>query len=127
MIIRLPWPDSKLMPNKAKGRAWAGLARIRTEQKEAATLCTMAALKTTGAKAWGGNIPLSLVYMAPDRRHRDLDNLLAASKSIIDGMAHALGVDDSRFKPIIVDRVYAGGDGCLVAAVGIHIVSGVSL
>mgnify|MGYP003403650944 FL=1 len=115
------------MPNKAKGRAWAGLARIRTEQKEAATLCTMAALKTTGAKAWSGNIPLSLVYMAPDRRHRDLDNLLAASKSIIDGMAHALGVDDSRFKPILVDSVYAGGEGCLVAAVGIQIVSGVSL
>ena len=51
----------------------------------------------------------------------------SASKSIIDGMAHALGVDDSRFKPILVDSVYAGGEGCLVAAVGIHIVSGVSL
>ena len=65
--------------------------------------------------------------MAPDRRHRDLDNLLAASKPIIDGMAQALGVDDSRFKPILVDCVYTGGDGALVAAVGISIVSGVSL
>ena len=127
MIIRLPWPDSKLMPNKAKGRGWAGLARIRTEQKEAASLCTMAAIQTTGPQKWTGNIPLSLVYMAPDKRHRDLDNLLAASKSIIDGMAHALGVDDSRFKPILVDSVAVGGEGCLMAAVGITIVSGVSL
>lgn len=115
------------MPNKAKGRAWAGLARIRTEQKEAAALCTMAALQTTGQQKWDGNIPLSLVYMAPDKRHRDLDNLLAASKSIIDGMAMALGVDDSRFKPILVDSVAIGGEGCLMAAIGITIVSGVSL
>lgn len=64
---------------------------------------------------------------ALDQPMRGLDNLLAASKSIIDGMAHALGVDDSRFKPILVDSVYAGGEGCLMAAVGIQIVSGVSL
>lgn len=127
MIVRLPWPDPKLMPNRKNGKHWTSVARIKTEQREAAVLCTQAALKTTGKQKWEGNIPLSLVYMAPDKRHRDLDNLLASSKALIDGMAQALGVDDSRFKPILVDCVHAGGEGALMAAVGITIVSGVSL
>lgn len=125
MIIRLPWPDSKLFPNRKNGKSWVSTARIKTEQREAAYLCTLAALKTSGGKEWTGNIPLSLVYMQPDKRHRDLDNLLAASKPLIDGMAEALGVDDKRFKPVLVDSVYAGGEGCCMAAVGITIVSGV--
>jgi crossover junction endodeoxyribonuclease RusA len=127
MIVRLPWPDMKLMPNKSKGRAWQGASKIRSEQRGAAVICTMAAIASHGPKAYEGNIPLSLIYMAPDKRHRDLDNLLAASKPILDGLAQALGVDDSRFKPILVDSIYAGGEGALVAAVGIQIISGVNL
>ena len=127
LIVRLPWPDSRLSPNKKNGRVWAGTARIKTEQREAAALCTQAALQLSGPKTWEGNIPLSLVYMPKDKRHRDLDNLLAASKAIIDGMAQALGVDDSRFKPILVDSVHCGGEGALIAAVGVKIVSGVEL
>jgi crossover junction endodeoxyribonuclease RusA len=127
MIVRLPWPDMKLMPNKSKGRAWQSASKIRAEQRAAAVLCTQAALQTTGEKSYIGNIPLSLLYLSPDKRHRDLDNLLAASKPIIDGLAQALGVDDSRFKPILVDSVHAGGEGALIAAVGIKIISGVNL
>lgn len=127
MIIRLPWPDPKLMPNRKNGTKWVSTSRIKTEQREAAYLCTLAALKTTSDKEWEGNIPLSIVYMPPDKRHRDLDNLLAASKALIDGMAQAMGIDDKRFRPILVDSVYCGGEGCCVAAVGITIVSGVSL
>lgn len=127
MIVRLPFPDSKLFPNRKNGKSWLSTARIKTEQREAAYLCTLAALKTTGGTNFEGNIPLSIVYMPPDKRHRDLDNLLAASKALIDGMAQALGVDDKRFKPILVDSVYCGGEGCAIAAVGITIVSGVEL
>jgi crossover junction endodeoxyribonuclease RusA len=127
MIIRLPWPDARLSPNRKNGKAWQSTSKLKTEQRTAANICTKAALHTSGDKTWEGNIPLSLVYLAPDKRHRDLDNLLASSKALLDGMAEALGVDDSRFKPILVDCVYAGGEGALMAAVGITIVSGVSL
>lgn len=128
LIVRLPWPDPNLMPNRKNGKHWTSTARVKTEQKEASYLCTKAAIQTADHQGFGdGNIPLSLVYMPKDNRHRDLDNLLASSKALIDGMAEALGVNDRRFKPILVDVVSCGGDGCVVAAVGVTIVSGVSL
>ena len=127
LIVRLPWPDSRLMPNRKNGKSWVSTARIKTEQREAAYLCTLAALKLSGDQKWKEYIPLSLVYMPPDKRHRDLDNLHAGSKAILDGMAQALGIDDKRFKPVLVDCVYCGGEGAVIAAVGVQIVSGVSL
>lgn len=36
-------------------------------------------------------------FLPPDRRRRDMDNLLASCKGLLDGIADALGVDDSRF------------------------------
>ncbi|MNW22505.1 hypothetical protein D3C71_2240180 [compost metagenome] len=42
--------------------------------------------------------------MAPNRIRRDLDGLLSAEKPRLDGIAAALGVDDSQFMPITLDR-----------------------
>jgi crossover junction endodeoxyribonuclease RusA len=61
--------------------------------------------------------------MPKDKRHRDYDNLLAASKSMLDGIAHALGVDDSRFGPFFLD--VEQGTGETVVAIGVEMVSGV--
>ena len=127
LLVRLPWPDPSLMPNRKNGKAWQSTTKVKNEQKLAAYLCTLAALELSGIKEWKGSIPLSLTYMPPDKRHRDLDNLLGGSKALVDGMALALGIDDSRFKPILVDSVYAGGEGAVIAAVGVSITSGVSL
>lgn len=48
-------------------------------------------------------MPLRLTFFAPNKIRRDLDNLLAAMKPSLDGMAQALGVDDSLFRPITID------------------------
>jgi hypothetical protein len=53
--------------------------------------------------------------------------MLAASKALLDGMAYALGVDDSRFRPILVDWQHGPKGGALVAAVGVEIRSGMNL
>lgn len=125
LVVRLPFPAAELFPNRAKGRHWGGLSAVRAKQKSDAFYATKAAGVFEDK---GGNIPLSLLYMTPDKRKRDLDGLLAASKNLLDGMAQALGVDDSRFKPILVDWVQGEKKvGALVAAVGVSIVSGVSL
>ena len=126
-IIRLPFPARELFPNKTKGRQWGATSKIRAEQRTAGKLCAQAALQTTGPQEWTDSIPVSLLYVMPDKRHRDLDNCLAASKAILDGVAEAMGVDDKRFKPILVDSVVGDGEGCLIAAVGIRIESGVAL
>ncbi|MFW1893787.1 hypothetical protein, partial [Acinetobacter geminorum] len=48
------------------------------------------------APGWG-KINLSIVFVPPDRRRRDIDGMLSAIKSGLDGLADALGVDDHRF------------------------------
>lgn len=37
---------------------------------------------------------VSITFCPPDRRRRDLDNMLAACKPLLDGIADATGVDD---------------------------------
>jgi crossover junction endodeoxyribonuclease RusA len=127
VIIRLPFPARELFPNRKNGKHWTTTNAVKDAQKNAAYMLTKEAMQTAKAQWPEGNIPLSLVYLTPDKRKRDADNMLAASKALLDGMAQALGVDDSRFKPILVDWVLGPKEGALVAAVGISIVSGVSL
>jgi crossover junction endodeoxyribonuclease RusA len=40
-------------------------------------------------------------FCPPDKRKRDLDNLLARMKAGLDGLADALGVDDTIFRPAV--------------------------
>lgn len=44
-----------------------------------------------------GAITLDIEFVEPDRRQRDIDNMLSSMKSGIDGIADALGVNDRRF------------------------------
>ena len=50
---------------------------------------------------------LKITFFTPDNRKRDLDNLLAAMKPALDGMARAIGVDDALFRPLLIDKVKA--------------------
>lgn len=93
----------------------------------AGNLLTRAALELTGPQDWKDSIPVSLIFVMPDKRHRDLDNCHAALKSALDGMADALGVNDRQFRPILIDSVQGDGEGAVIAAVGVRIESGVSL
>lgn len=127
LIVRLPWPDPSLMPNRRNGTHWTKTKAIKDAQRLAGKVCTQAAIQTAGPQEWPERIPVSLLYLMPDKRHRDADNLLAASKALLDGMADALGVDDKRFGPILLDKVLGDGEGALVAAVGVRIESAVSI
>ncbi len=133
MIIKLPFPAKELFPNKKNGKHWSATLSVKHSQKLEAFKRTAAAVRkdfeiTQNKKEWPlGDVPLSLVYLTPDKRKRDADNMLAASKAMIDGMAQALGIDDSRFRPILVDWVQGPKEGGLLAAVGVEIISGVAL
>lgn len=125
MIVRLPFPDASLMPNRKNGKHWSAAYAPKAAQHDAAYYTTKQAMQDW--KAPEGNIALSLLYLTPDKRHRDLDNLLAGSKALIDGMARALGVDDKRFRPILIDAAPGPKGGALIAAVGVEIRSGMNL
>jgi crossover junction endodeoxyribonuclease RusA len=89
--LLLPWPPKILSPN---ARAhWATKSKAAKAYRSACfLLCTQAGIITPAARAL-----LSLEFIPPDRRRRDDDNCVAAFKSGRDGVAQALGIDDSRF------------------------------
>lgn len=118
MIVRLPFPPSELMPNRSKGVHWAALSKVREKYRNDAFNLAKA---TPRAEYGDGNIPVSIVFSTPDRRGRDLDNLLASIKHGLDGIAAALGLDDRRFKPLLVDSVLGEKPGCVIVAVGVHV------
>ena len=103
--VLLPWPPKVLSPNaRAHWRARSKAA------KDYRYICGMTA-KLAGLAAPEGRLLLVIEFMPPNRARRDDDNLIAAFKSGRDGLADALGVDDSLFvtQCMLSDEVCPGG------------------
>jgi Holliday junction resolvase RusA-like endonuclease len=111
-LIRLPFPPSELMPNNKNGKHWAATHSVKKKYKEDCFYLT----KHSGSEFIVDDEPIrvTLMYMMPDKRHRDVDNLLAASKAGLDGVAEALGVNDNQFQPICVYRFPGEKPGLLI-------------
>jgi crossover junction endodeoxyribonuclease RusA len=52
---------------------------------------------------------MSITFYPPDRRKRDLDGMLSAIKSGLDGLADAIGCDDSRWRLSLAVAPEIGG------------------
>ncbi|KEZ72806.1 endodeoxyribonuclease RusA [Pseudomonas syringae pv. syringae FF5] len=89
--LMLPWPPKVLSPNARTH--WATKSRAaKLYRNTCYLLCLQAALPVPAGRAL-----LALEFIPPDRRRRDDDNCIAAFKSGRDGVAQAMGIDDSRF------------------------------
>jgi len=119
LIVLLPFPDRRLNPNSSKGTHWASRSALRKSARASAALLTAAAA-AGHSFAPGAELALVITFVQPDRRARDRDNLLAACKPMLDGVADALGVNDSQFEPVTIRREYGGKPG----AVRVEIVAG---
>ena len=99
--IELPWPAKELSPN-ARGH-WAKQARFKKGARELAhwTVLENGWSKfsnwTTQIPYPSRNLPITLTFCPPDKRRRDLDNAIASFKASQDGIADALGIDDSKW------------------------------
>ena len=92
MNVTLPWPSKVLHPNARQH--WATVAKAKKAYRRACFYLTCQA----GLHLERDDTPLmSLTFYPPDRRHRDLDGMLSAAKSGLDGVADAIGCDDSRW------------------------------
>lgn len=119
MIIKLPFPAAELFPNRKNGKHWSATAAAKVKARDDGYYV---AKQARGAFSDdGGAIPLSLVFLPPDGRRRDLDNMLAAMKASLDGVASALGIDDRRFRPITLDVGFVGAPGAVVVGVGVEL------
>lgn len=97
--IELPWPERILHPNSRAHWSRVGprkrVARVRAKRAmEAALEATRMPRKPDGEKYL-----VSLMFHPPEiKRKRDEDGMLASMKAALDGIADAMGVDDSNFK-----------------------------
>jgi crossover junction endodeoxyribonuclease RusA len=103
-IIKLPYPDPSLNPNRKNGKHWAATKSLKDSAKEAGYY--MAKICYASETPEKVKTPVTITFTQSDKRKRDLDNLLAASKPAIDGIAQGMGIDDTLFEPITVKRAY---------------------
>lgn len=102
LIITLPWPDTSLMPNRKNGRHWGGTQAAKVRARQDGYFGAKKALGTSEMVSQD-RMPVKITFVAPDARRRDIDNMLACIKPQLDGIAQALHIDDSRFRPITID------------------------
>lgn len=105
--VTLTWPTPGLFPNK-KGH-WAVKAEEKLKHRSDSFYLTKHQIKLF---TWqGGSLPLKIIFHPPHGKY-DLDNCLAACKSLLDGVADALKVNDRMFRPITIDfgEVMPGGE-----------------
>jgi crossover junction endodeoxyribonuclease RusA len=102
--ITLPYPDPSLSPNRKNGKHWGATKAVKDTAFE--TGYYMAKVCYASEKPESVPTPLTITFTQSDKRKRDLDNLLAASKPAIDGIAQGMGIDDSLFEPITLKRAY---------------------
>lgn len=95
-MLILPWPPAKLSPN-ATG-CWRSKLKSKTTYKEQCYLLGLACKPPITQ-----TLHLGITFHPPDKRHRDLDNMLAAIKYGLDGVAAAWDINDKNFRPITID------------------------
>lgn len=91
-MIELPWPPKELSPN-ARTHFHAKARVAKAYRDHAYWIAKIDPLRLPE----DGEINLHLDFYPPDARKRDLDNMLAAAKAGIDGIADAHKVNDQRF------------------------------
>jgi len=106
-VLILPWPVAALWQNSRAH--WRTRADATKKARNEAGLIAMAGgLRKPGCDG----AHLEWAFIPPDNRRRDLSNAIASTKAAIDGIADALGVDDSTFThswPLRFEATAKGG------------------
>ena len=119
MRFILPFPDPKLNPNRSKGLHWGATSALRKKARQDGFYAAREAMGGIVKKSLAENIPITITFVQPDKRIRDRDNLLSASKSAIDGIALALEINDNKFNPVTIKREYGKKPGCVIVEIEI--------
>ena len=116
--LELRWPDSALMPNRKNGRHWTTVHVIKGQAMTEARALTLQAMQKSKWVPPSGKLPITITFCQPDKRRRDLDNLLASIKPHCDGISQALGIDDQYFEPITLNRGEVVKGGRVIVEIG---------
>jgi len=103
MVLILPWPPSA----NVYYRNVQGKTLISAAGRAYRAAVADQVLIQRGAKQLAGRLAVAIVAHVPDRRRRDLDNLL---KSTLDSLTHAgVWLDDSQIDSLRIERGPVGG------------------
>lgn len=114
VTILLPWPDRALSPN-ARGH-WSQKSRAAASARKGAMARALERVTPDDRmlfRAFKPPLRATLTFHPKDKRRRDLDNLLAACKPAMDGVAQALGFDDSRIRCTVMQFGHAVKGGAV--------------
>ena len=96
IAIVLPWPSRSLHPNSRTH--WARKAKAAKAARQTAGWLA----KEAGIRPGDPDIPQALnvtaIFCPPNNHKHDLDGCLSALKSSLDGIADAIGIDDSKWQ-----------------------------
>lgn len=93
--LELPWPPSSLSPNNRLH--WSKLSKAKRDFRRT---CWIYTLEARLGPVPAGDLHLELLFMPPDARSYDRDNLVARFKAGIDGLCDGLKINDARFKSV---------------------------
>lgn len=95
--LEIPWPDAVMSPNaRVHFMALHRSRKIAKAEGFAYTKALMGPLRIPHG-SWRGPIDVVMTFHPSANRAFDLDNALSRCKGHLDGIALALGVDDSTF------------------------------
>ena len=119
LTIRLPWPDKRLSPNARLH--YQAVARVKKAARHDACFSAIAATTPAQRAALkrAESLDVAVTFCPPSRRAFDDDNLVASIKAHIDGIADALGVDDSRWR-LTIERGEPVKGGAVIVEVFLH-------
>lgn len=113
--LNLPWPDRVMSPNSRShwGAKWRAIKIYRSMTIAHCTKAKVHLLRKFILKN-GPAINLEIIFNPPSKRSFDLDNCIASFKAGQDGIADALGVDDTHFKPTYAMEYHPNSAGVSV-------------
>lgn len=100
MILEFSWPPKDCKINGNAALHWSKKGAARKAYKNDCYAETL--IQSKGFNPPDGNIEVRVTFHPP-RNSGDLDNMLFACKGLFDGMCFALGIDDKRFRPMVLD------------------------
>lgn len=96
IAITLPWPPRSLHPN---ARAhWGKKASDTKHARKTAGWCAREAGLRPGDPDIPEALKVNIIFFPPDARAHDLDGCLSNCKAFLDGIADALGTNDSKWQ-----------------------------
>ena len=99
--VTLPWPPEATSPNASGQGKWRRKSEAASSYKRTCwALCKAAGLPRLECDS----VEVSVIFQPPSARRYDLDNQLARVKQGLDAVAEAIGVDDSRWLSMTLER-----------------------